>query len=115
MALSEEARYQIRRGELLLREREARRASLTFAAERVAALLKSEFGAKRVLMFGSLVKPWFHEESDIDMAVEGVAPSRQGEAWDRALEEAGVPLDLVFLEEAPTSLRERISSDGKVL
>jgi predicted nucleotidyltransferase len=115
MALSEEARYQVRRGELLLREREARRATLTFAAQRVAALLKAEFGATRVLMFGSLVKPWFHEESDIDMAVEGIAPSRQGEAWDRAQEEANAPIDLVFLEEAPVSLRGRITSDGRVL
>jgi predicted nucleotidyltransferase len=115
MPLSDEALFQIRRGDRFLREREERRHQLLAVAQRVAAVLKTEFGATRVLLFGSLVRPWFHEESDIDLAVEGITPSRQGEAWDRALDEASTAVDLVFLEEAPAPLRERILLDCRVL
>lgn len=92
-----------------------RRRSLRAATEAVAHALKAEFGATRVRLFGSLVRPWFHEESEIDVAAGAIAEERRADAWDRALEIAQTDVDLVFVEEAPALLRERIVSDGEGL
>jgi predicted nucleotidyltransferase len=115
VTLSDEAQFQIRRGERMLREREERRRHLREVASRVAAVLRTEFDAQRVWVFGSVVRPWFHEESDLDLAADGIAVERRGAAWDRALELADTPVDLVFLEEATPLLRERILADGEAL
>lgn len=115
MSLSEEAVFQLRRGERLLRERQLRRAELRATADRVAAMLRAEFAATRIWVFGSVVRPWFHEESDLDLAAEGISPERRAEAWERALFVANTSVDLVFLEEAAPLLRERVLTDGEVL
>jgi predicted nucleotidyltransferase len=115
MTLSAEALFQLRRGEQLLREREVRRRDLRVLAERIATMLRTEFNATQVWVFGSVVRPWFHEESDLDLAVEGIAPSRQAEAQECVAALATVSVDLVFLEEAPLTLRERILTDGDAL
>jgi predicted nucleotidyltransferase len=42
-------------------------------AGKVALLLKGKYGAKRVIIFGSVVrKAYIHERSDIDLLVEGI-------------------------------------------
>lgn len=42
-------------------------------ARNVATLLKEKYGAKRVILFGSIVKSdYLHERSDIDLLVEGI-------------------------------------------
>ena len=42
-------------------------------AKKVAAFLKEKYGAKRVILFGSIVKSsYLHERSDIDLLVEGI-------------------------------------------
>lgn len=42
-------------------------------AAKVAGLLKGKYGAKRVIIFGSVVrKAYMHEGSDIDLLVEGI-------------------------------------------
>lgn len=84
-------------------------------AEVIAAALKREFGATRVWLFGSVLRPWLHEGSDIDLAAEGVPAARQGEAADRALELARAKVDLVFIEDASALLRDRILADGELL
>jgi len=59
--------------------RRRRRATLT--ARKAAKLLRSEFGAKKVLVFGSLVKHGrFTLWSDIDIAATGIPPTRFFEA-----------------------------------
>jgi predicted nucleotidyltransferase len=113
-SLSPEAVYQLRRGELILQKREARRRELRAKAESVARTLVEEFGATRVRLFGSLQRPWFHEESDIDLAVEGIAEERRTDAQDRALAMAETNVDLVFFEDAPPLLRVRILSVGEI-
>jgi len=38
-----------------------------------AAVLKAEFGARRVILFGSIAhEAWFTSDSDVDLAVEGL-------------------------------------------
>lgn len=115
MTLSDEARFQLQRGQRLLGEREARRQQLRTVADDVASMLRAEFSARRVWVFGSVVRPWFHEDSDLDLAAEGIPAEQRAEAWDRAIALARTSVDLVFLEEAPAPLLERIRADGELL
>lgn len=54
-----------------------RRRQARAAAEACARVLKEQFGAREVYIFGSLTGqgPW-HSRSDIDLAVEGLAPEQ---------------------------------------
>lgn len=55
---------------------EERRRRARVAAERCIDLLKEEFGARRVILFGSLAEQGvWHRHSDIDLAVEGLPPA----------------------------------------
>lgn len=85
-------------------------------AKDVATLLKARYRAKRVVVFGSLVResvftPW----SDIDLAVWGLSPEDYfdavGEAMERGLDE-GVSVDVVDMGTSPPSLREVIEREG---
>lgn len=89
---------------------------------RIAALcadhLARHFDVKRVYLFGSLVRETFiHARSDIDLAVEGLASHLYFKAisalWDEL--PPGVELDLVPLEDAYDSLKEKIKTQGKLL
>jgi predicted nucleotidyltransferase len=77
------------------------------AAERCAHLLKQQFGAKEVYIFGSVAegRNW-HSRSDIDLAVEGLAPASYISALCACYEllPAGMELDLITLETAPPAL-----------
>lgn len=80
-------------------------------ATHCANLLQERFGAKRVIPFGSVVKAGtWHSGSDLDLAVEGVAPEQLFRAWSmlRALLPPGLDVDLVALEQANEGLRARI-------
>ena len=77
-------------------------------------VLKEQFGAVRVVVFGSLAHgAWFHSESDIDLAVAGIAPELFWRAWcalDRVSE--GFEINMMALEGAPESLRQEIEMRG---
>jgi predicted nucleotidyltransferase len=80
-------------------------------AARCADLLQERFGAKRVIPFGSVVgHGTWHAGSDLDLAVEGVAPEQFFRAWSmlRELLPPGLDVDLVALEQASEGLRARI-------
>jgi predicted nucleotidyltransferase len=85
----------------------SRRRQAEVAAKRCERLLKETFGARQVYLLGSLAgqSPW-HSRSDIDLAVEGLAPDRYISALTAcyALLPAGVELDLITLETAPTEI-----------
>lgn len=80
-------------------------------------LLRAHFGVRRAVVLGSLAghSPW-HERSDIDIAVEGLAPERYFEAlracWDLLPE--GMELHLVTMESAPPHLRSQILEENKM-
>lgn len=88
-----------------------RRQQALAAAEACAQLLKTRFGARRVIPFGSLAGqgPW-HERSDIDLAVEGLASADFFPAYSacRDLLPRGMNLDLVPLENVHPEMRARI-------
>ena len=78
---------------------------------RCAHLVQEHFGAKRVIPFGSVVgHGTWHSGSDLDLAVEGVAPEHFFRAWSmlREMLPPGPEVDLVDLEQAGEALRARI-------
>jgi predicted nucleotidyltransferase len=80
-------------------------------AARCSDLLQERFGAKRVIPFGSVVRHGiWHPGSDLDLAVEGVAPDQFYRACSmlRELLPPGLNVDLVALEQASEVLRARI-------
>jgi predicted nucleotidyltransferase len=80
----------------------------------VAAMLKKRFGAKRVILFGSLAHAaWFTPGSDIDLAVEGLAKDAYWQAWRMAEELiSDRAIDLVELETVRESLLRAIQRHG---
>ena len=73
---------------LVARERRRRRrlrgrATLAMEVARQAAdLLRQHYDVTRVRLFGSVLRPeYFHERSDIDLAVEGLPPEAYLRAW----------------------------------
>jgi predicted nucleotidyltransferase len=92
----------------------ARRDMAWRVARQAAELLKTEFGASRVVVFGSLAyqdgfTPW----SDLDLAVWGIAPSQ----FYRAVAAVTgvsfeIKIDLVDPESCIPRLRETIEREG---
>jgi len=92
---------------------EARKQLLT-RVHKAAAALKTHFAVRRVVVFGSLAHAaWFMPDSDVDLAVEGLAPKDYWQAW-RMVEEIinDRPVDLVEIEAVGGSLRQAIERDG---
>lgn len=99
-------------------EREAEQRRAQEARRRLPAVVRElveRFGARRVVLFGSLLSGRLHERSDIDIAVEGLAPERYWEALWRCSEALGHDVDLVPIEGASPALRETVEVDGEVL
>jgi len=102
--------------ELTPAERDARERLLSRIRE-AATLLKSRFGAQRVILFGSLAHAaWFTPDSDIDLAVEGLRGEAYWQAW-QLLEEVipDRPVDVIEIETAGESLRRAIRRYGEEL
>lgn len=104
-------------------ELEQRRQEALTVAQRCIQLLKQEFGATEVILFGSLVGdgPW-HWQSDLDLAVRGMSEDAIWHAYS-ALESivpSWLKIDLVPIERVPPRVAARIlnlkpMSDNKYL
>lgn len=79
------------------------------------ALLRTQFGTKRVWLFGSLVQGNPSSDCDVDLAVEGLKPNQYFDALAELMRLFGVRVDLVPVEKAPSSLRDRILAEGAEL
>ena len=91
-----------------------RREQAWIVARQAADLLKAEFGAKRVTVFGSLARnEGFSARSDIDLMVEGIAAQDFWRAWC-ALDQLtrDFEIELVASEEATAKLREMVALEG---
>ncbi len=79
-----------------------------------AETLRTRYGAKRVILFGSLAHAaWYVADSDVDLAVEGLAGDTIWQAWRDAEEIIGDrPVGLIEMETARESLRNAIERTG---
>jgi predicted nucleotidyltransferase len=90
---------------------EQRRQQALKTAEECINILKQEFGAKEVILFGSLRgdAPW-HWRSDLDLAVKGMSEQDIWDAYGKL--EKVVPgwlkFDLVSVDDVPSTVRARI-------
>jgi predicted nucleotidyltransferase len=94
------------------REEQLRRRSWA-ELPRVADLLRSRYGVRRLWLFGSLLRGKVHERSDIDLAAEGLEPGRFFSAVADCMAIMTLPVDLIRIEDASPGLRKRIEKDGK--
>ncbi len=93
------------------RQQEARQ-----VAQQAARLLKEQFGAAQVTLFGSVAhQRWFSERSDIDLAVWGMAAESYFTAVASLQDISTFKIDLVMLEDCLPGLREAIAREGQVI
>lgn len=86
-------------------------------ARQGANLLKEQFGAQKVIVFGSLVHPeLFHERSDIDLVAWGMVEKAYLPALSALLSlDEAFEIELVPVEEAKPSIYQTIIQEGQVL
>jgi predicted nucleotidyltransferase len=94
---------------------DARRRALRARLPQLAAMLRSRYGAQRVILFGSLAWGGFHSASDVDVAVTGVEPDRLWQATIDANLDMPVPVELFALERLPPAFRARVQAEGEPL
>ena len=85
-------------------------------ARRAARLLKEQYGATRVVAFGSLVhRAWFTPWSDVDIAVWGIPAGKFYRAIGAAHDigaEAGFRIDVVDPAECSREMVQSVRTDG---
>ena len=82
-------------------------------ARQATQVLKQEFGASQVKLFGSMLDVRrIHANSDVDLAVEGLADDRYLEAVSRLLDLSDLSVDLVQMEHAAPKIQEAIYQQG---
>ena len=93
-----------------------RRRALTIVRKAVK-ILREEFGAKEVILFGSLAKRGrFTLFSDIDLAARGIPPDKFYSAFGTVAEiNLEFKVDLVDLDFCADAVRDNIMKDGKTL
>ncbi|MFZ2447405.1 MAG: nucleotidyltransferase domain-containing protein [Syntrophobacteraceae bacterium] len=91
-----------------------KRERLLILVRDAAAKLKDRFGARRVILIGSLAQEAdLSPRSDVDLAVEGLAGDDYWEAW-RMVEDTITdrPVDLIDIETAGESMLQTIERYG---
>ena len=114
-AVQRVATFEIERQERLAKARQDALPRARATARTLAAHLRKAYGARRVLLFGSLATGLPSDHPDVDLAVEGLEPGRLTEALGELLCLSEWPVDLVDLDRAPAHLRARIEAEGVLL
>lgn len=84
--------------------------------EAATQLLKQEFSANPVILFGSLLdQSRFHLTSDLDLAVGGLPPLDYFIAVAKLQDLSPFKIDLVQIDHCKPSLKAAILEQGKVL
>lgn len=83
-------------------------------AKGAAQLLREEYGAKRVVAFGSLAHGhWFTPWSDVDLAAWGIAPERFYAAVAAVTDlSCSLKIDLIDIETCRPTLKTIIEKEG---
>ena len=86
-------------------------------AQQASELLKREFGAEKVVLFGSMRSlAQIHDRSDVDLAVWGLNPRDYFRAVGQLLAlHPDILVDLVEAETAPSRLLHEIETTGVIL
>ena len=84
-------------------------------ARAAIALLREQFGVTKAIVFGSLVKDRFDEDSDIDIAVEGLATADYFPALTAVNSEGKRWIDLKPWEDLEPRFKERVLATGKAI
>ena len=90
---------------------------LLIRIQKAADEIKLRFRVRRIVLFGSLAhEGWFSPDSDVDIAVEGLAGDDYWRAW-RIAEETikDRPADLIEIESSSETLRQAIDRHGMKL
>ncbi len=97
--------------------RAARRTRALELAQAAAALLREQFGATRVVLFGSATREdAFWERSDIDLAAWGIPREDYFTAVARLQELSGeFSVDLVEGDHCRPAIAEAIAAEGRAL
>jgi uncharacterized protein len=92
----------------------ARRTRAWETARRAAALLKEQYGVRRVILFGSLSREEpFSQRSDVDLAVWGLEERAYYRAVSHLLDlDPSISVDLVRAEDMAAGLLAVIESEG---
>jgi predicted nucleotidyltransferase len=86
------------------------RRSMGLEIAKVAAqMLKTQFSASRVVVFGSILGERFHATSDIDLAVWGLPESDYFKAVGQLLSWSDFKFDLVEVQYAPPEILAAIA------
>lgn len=83
--------------------------------ERIVAVLVGEFGAERIILFGSLARGCFAPGSDIDLALAGISPADFIVAMARVNSLTSLWVDLKPLEELEPHFCQRVLATGELL
>ena len=86
-------------------------------AQQAAHILKGQFGARQVAVFGSVVSPGsFHQHSDVDLAVWGLEECMYYQAVGRLQSlDPDIVVDVVEMELAAPGLQAAIEHTGVAL
>ena len=106
-----------KRGEDTARALQIRRERASEIAHQAASILREEFSATKVVLFGSLVhQRWFSATSDVDLAVWGLRSQDYFLAVARLQEiSPDFKVDLVDMNNCPDKLKTTISAEGQSL
>lgn len=87
-------------------------------AKKCAKILVEKYGAKRVYLIGSVAREMgVHEDSDIDLVVEGLANEHYLKAFGELCFDVlnGVELNLIPLEDAFETIKQELREEGVYL
>ncbi len=83
--------------------------------ELIKNILIKEFKVTKIILFGSLIKGNFHQESDLDLAVAGIEKSDYFRAFAMVNSLSNRPVDLKPLEDLEPYFLQKIMKYGECI
>lgn len=96
------------REESRLQKLQSRRSQGMVVAQQAAQLLK-QWGATRVVLFGSILTEYFHETSDLDIAVQDLPEHIYFRSVAKLQDISSFTVDLVEIQNAALDIQEGIA------
>jgi predicted nucleotidyltransferase len=73
------------------------------------------YGAKKIILYGSLARNDYHSHSDIDICVDGLPTGNYFRALAECLMQTTRPTSILDFKDTYGYLRERILAEGKLI